>query len=82
MTTSSWLPPASAGRHRCWSPLARGREALVGGGNWRYTLRYEGECADGWGFRVVLAKLAVLEDGHPTGIITAFRYEPAPKYYP
>jgi hypothetical protein len=62
--------------------LARGAEALVGGGNWRYTLRYEGECTAGWGFRMVLAKLPVLEDGHPTGIITAFRYERAPKYYP
>jgi hypothetical protein len=34
-------------------------------------------------FRVVLARLPVLEeDGHPTGIITAFRHERAPKYDP
>ena len=66
--------------------LARGIEAAQGGGNWRYTLRYrledENECVDGWGFRVVLAKLPLKNDGHPAGIITAFRLDGPPSYYP
>ena len=64
--------------------LERGVEARQGGGNWRYTLRYrsDGECTDGWGFRVVVAKLPLMDDGYPAGIITAFRYETAPKHYP
>ena len=62
--------------------LERGVEAAQGGGNWRYTLRYDQECADGWGFRVVLAKLPLLPDGHPAGIITAFRLTAEPSFFP
>jgi len=64
--------------------LERGVEARQGGGNWRYTLRYrsDGECTDGWGFRVMVAKLPLLDDGYPAGIITAFCYESAPPHYP
>jgi hypothetical protein len=62
--------------------LERGIEAAQGGGNWRYTLRYDQECADGWGFRVVLAKLPLLPDGHPAGIITAFRLDAEARFFP
>ena len=62
--------------------LERGAEAPQGGGNWRYTLRYDDECTDGWGFRVVLAKLPQLSDGHPAGIITAFRLAAEPLFFP
>jgi hypothetical protein len=31
---------------------------------------------------VVLAKLPMLPDGHPAGIITAFRYDSEPTRYP
>lgn len=65
--------------------LARGVEAHVGGGNWRYTIKYDGTaaaCLNAWGFRVVLAKSPPRPDGHPTGIITALRYTTEPKYFP
>lgn len=62
--------------------LARGVEAAQGGGNFRYTLRYDDDCTDGWGFRVVLAKAPLRADGHPTGVITAFHYDAEPRYYP
>ena len=39
-------------------------------------------CLNAWGFRVVLAKQPAQEDGHPAGIITAFRYSRPPTFYP
>lgn len=65
--------------------LARGVEAPQGGGNWRYTVKYndaQSTCFNAWGFRVVLAKQPLRPDGHPTGTITAFRYTSQPTYYP
>lgn len=66
--------------------LERGVEAHVGGGTWRYTLRYDATraaCTNTWGFRVVLAKSPPLTvDGHPTGIITALRYTSKPSLFP
>jgi hypothetical protein len=37
---------------------------------------------DGWGFGVILAKLPLLPDGHPAGIITAFRLDAEPTFFP
>jgi len=51
--------------------LAHGVEAPQGGGNWRYTVRYndaQAACHNAWGFRVVLAKQPMQADGHPAGI--------------
>ena len=65
--------------------LARGTEGHVGGGTWRYTLEYSAggkACTNAWGFRVVLAKQPPESDGHPTGIITVFRYTQRPALYP
>jgi hypothetical protein len=65
--------------------LAQGVEALQGGGNWRYTVKYNDTkaiCLNAWGFRVVLAKQPPKPDGHPAGIITAFRYSSQPARYP
>lgn len=38
----------------------------------------------GWGFRVILAKLPLPPDGHPSGagIITAFRPDAEPTFFP
>jgi hypothetical protein len=44
--------------------------------------RQNDECTDGWGFRVVVAKLPLMDDGYPAWIIRAFRYQSAPKHYP
>jgi len=64
-------------------PLARGVEAPQGGGNFRYTVRYDDERgAAGWGFRMVLAKLPLMDDGQPAGIITALPYDSEPSRYP
>jgi hypothetical protein len=65
--------------------LAHGAEGFVGGGTWRYTREYSTDgklCTDAWGFRVVLAKQPPQPDGHPVGIITAFRYATTPALYP
>jgi hypothetical protein len=65
--------------------LAQGVEAAQGGGNWRYTVKYNDTkaiCVNAWGFRVVLAKQPPEKDGHPAGIITAFRYSSQPDHYP
>jgi len=65
--------------------LEHGVEGFVGGGNYRYTREYsEGGkgCTNAWGFRVVLAKLPLMPDGHPAGIITALRYSSKPTVYP
>ena len=65
--------------------LAHGVEAPQGGGNWRYTVRYndaQAGCYKAWGFRVVLAKQPMQADGHPAGVITAFRYASQPAHYP
>jgi hypothetical protein len=65
--------------------LARGVEGFVSGGTWRYTLEYSDggkACTNAWGFRVVLAKQPLEPDGHPAGIITAFRYTQRPARYP
>ena len=65
--------------------LQRGVEAPQGGGNWRYTVKYDSTraaCLNAWGFRVVLAKAPPLPDGHPAGIITALRYTSEPRFFP
>jgi hypothetical protein len=65
--------------------LAQGLEAAQGGGNWRYTVKYNDTkaiCLNAWGFRVVLAKQPPKADGHPAGIITAFGYSSQPAHYP
>lgn len=66
--------------------LASGQEGVVGGGNYRYTIKYtEGKsaCFRGWwGFRVVLAKAPPLADGQPLGIVTAYYLTEQPKLYP
>jgi hypothetical protein len=65
--------------------LAHGVAAPQGGGNWRYTLRYndaKAACLNARGFRVVLAKLPPRADGHQTGIIMAFRHSSQPTHYP
>ncbi len=65
--------------------LAHGVEGFVGGGTWRYTREYSDDgkiCTNAWGFRVVLAKQPLEPDGHPAGIITAFRYAQRPARYP
>ncbi len=66
------------------STLAHGVEGFVGGGTWRYTREYSDNakiCTNAWGFRVVLAKQPPEPDGHPVGIITAFRYATRPARY-
>jgi hypothetical protein len=66
--------------------LARGVEGIQGGGNYRYTVKYndaQSACFRGaWGFRVVLGKAPPLPDGRPAGIITALYYTQAPAVYP
>lgn len=42
----------------------------------------QADCTDGWGFCVILAKLPLLPDGHPAGIITAFRLDAEPTFFP
>jgi hypothetical protein len=44
--------------------------------------RQDGGRTDGWGFRVVVAKLPLLDDRYLSGIITAFRYEGTPRHNP
>jgi hypothetical protein len=66
--------------------LAHGVEGYEGGGNYRYTVKYndtKSMCLKGaWGFRVVVAKAPPLADGRPTGIITALYYTQTPALYP
>jgi hypothetical protein len=66
--------------------LTRGVEGAAGGGNYRYTVKYDdvkSACFKGaWGFRVVLAKAPPLADGLPAGIVTALYYTQAPTRYP
>jgi hypothetical protein len=65
--------------------LGHGAQGHVGGWAWRYTLEYSEAakiCTNSWGFRVVLAKQPLEPDGHPAGIITAFRYAQRPAKYP
>jgi hypothetical protein len=65
--------------------LEHGIEGQVGGGNYRYTVRYDdvkAVCFNLWGFRVVLAKAPAFPDGRPAGIITAAYYRAQPTVYP
>lgn len=65
--------------------LDHGTVAPQGGGNWRYTVRYDvvkESCTGFWGFRVILAKTPAMADDRPIGIVTAFRLTQEPQYYP
>lgn len=66
--------------------LAHGMEGFEGGGNYRYTAKYndaKSACFKGaWGFRVVLAKAPPVADGRPLGIVTALYYTQTPARYP